>query len=224
MKIFRKFKAEPKSISIPNISYHHNFLFVHIPKNAGSAIYQSVGLQDSNHRTVKEYVDILGIEKYESMFSFAFVRNPFSRFISLYNYARMEISYYHNNISPEKAIFGHHLDFNTLKSASIEEAAHLLHAGKLVHNPPHIQWNPQGFWLKDDKGKLNVKYLGRFEDIHFHMRNIRTLIGQEKVLPLNKVNSSTKEVLHYKKLINKDTRTILEDYYKEDLDSFNYDF
>ncbi|CDF80641.1 sulfotransferase [Formosa agariphila KMM 3901] len=210
--------------NIPNISIDKNLIFIHIPKNAGTSIYNSLGLKDSKHRTAKEYIKILGQEKYDSMFSLAFVRNPFSRFISLYNYARMEVSYYHNNISPDKAIYGNHMDYELLKTKSIEEAAILLKEGKLIHNPPHIQWNPQNFWLKDENDKINVKYLGRLEDLEFNMRNISQITGLKNSSIVKRINASSENKLDYKKLITNSTREILEDVYKEDLEIFNYQF
>ena len=125
MRLLKKnLRKQPKP-NIPNISYSSKFIFIHVPKNAGTSIHKSVGLDKSIHVTLKQYIKLLGKEQYESMFSFAFVRNPFSRFISLYNYARMDESYYHSAIKPEEAIYGKHMDCDSLKNASIEDAAHL---------------------------------------------------------------------------------------------------
>ncbi|MDW5287885.1 sulfotransferase family 2 domain-containing protein [Formosa sp. PL04] len=226
MKLFnRKHKINLQSdYDKANIDFDKNLVFIHIPKNAGTAIYKNLGLDNSNHRTVKQYISLFGEKNYDDMFSFAFVRNPFSRFISLYNYSRMDVSYYHNNINPEKAIYGYHMDYEILKNKSLEEAAILLKEGRLQHNPPHVQWNPQSFWLKDNENKLNVKYLGRLEDLEFDMRNIYNLIGFEHSREVNQINSSSGSKLDYRKLINPSTRQILEEYYKEDLEFFNYDF
>ncbi|UKM63636.1 sulfotransferase family protein [Flavobacteriaceae bacterium GSB9] len=221
--LFNKNKQK-RHFNSDNISYTNNFVFIHIPKNAGTAISKSFGIETSKHNTVKEYISAMGEKKYGSMLSFAFVRNPFSRFISLYNYARMEESYYHSSINPDKAIYGKHMDYDILKHASIEEAALLLKAGKLVHNPPHTQWHTQCFWLKDQNKNLNVKYLGRFEDVDFHLRNLRQLLGCKEVRALSKLNASSKTTLDYRGLIDKGTRAVLEDVYKEDLETFNYDF
>lgn len=221
LKILKTRKDRP---ALNNISFDKKFIFIHIPKNAGTSIYRSLDLKKSSHKTVNEYIKILGVAKYESMFSFAFVRNPFSRFISLYNYAKMEISHYHNNIEPEKSIYGPHLDFKLLKNASIEEAAILLREGKLIHNPPHNQWMPQTYWLKDSNEEINVKYLGRVEDLSFNMRNIFSITRIQSEFPVNRINTSSVEKLNYKSLITKDTRDILEEVYSDDLNMFNYQF
>ncbi|MBW2937729.1 sulfotransferase family protein [Aureisphaera sp. CAU 1614] len=207
-----------------NISFAHNFIFIHVPKNAGTSIGQSLSITTTRHYTVKEYVSMLGKEAYAAMFSFAFVRNPFDRFISLYNYARMEESYYHSAIHPEKAIYGKHLDYDILKNASIEEAANFLVEGKLVHNPPHNQWQPQVTWLKDSMGKINVTYLARFEDIDLHTRNIHNILSMPFSESLPKINTSPALEKDYGKLINSNAKKIIEKYYEEDLNTFNYQF
>ena len=211
-------------LDFDNISFKKGFVFVHIPKNAGTSICMNLGIRNSRHYTVNEYISMLGEPEYKNLFSFAFVRNPFSRFLSLYNYARMEESYYHSSINPDKAIYGKHMDYDTLINVNVEEAAQLLVEGKLVHNPPHNQWEPQVKWLKDTNGNLKVKYIGRFEDIALHMRNIHKLIGTDQSFNLQKINSSSKVNNDYRKLISSNTRSILETYYKEDLETFNYDF
>lgn len=217
-------KKESVRKEFDNISNDLNYIFIHIPKNAGTAISKSLQIETSRHYTVKEYIDMLGEKKYNSMYSFAFIRNPFSRFVSLYNYARMEESYYHSSINPDKAIYGKHMDYDTLKNASLEAAATLLVEGKLLHNPPHNQWKPQATWLKDHQGELNVKYLGRFEDIALHARNIHKNIGTITSPHVPKINTSSIGSDDYRKIINSNTRSMLESYYQEDLDTFNYDF
>lgn len=224
MGVLKILKIKKDRPALNNISFDKKFIFIHIPKNAGTSIYRSLELKKSSHKTVKEYIKILGDAQYESMFSFAFVRNPFSRFISLYNYAKMEISHYHNNIEPEKSIYGPHLDFKILKNASIEEAAILLREGKLIHNPPHNQWMPQTYWLKDRNDKINVKYLGRVEDLSFNLRNIFSIVQIQNKNEVARVNVSSNEIQNYRSLINKETRDILEEYYYDDLKTFNYNF
>jgi hypothetical protein len=82
------------------------FIFVHIPKNAGNTIRQSIfGLQNNDIRMVShvqneiEYKNFMNehltydehLQKYKTynsdeLFSFCFLRNPYERFISTYNY------------------------------------------------------------------------------------------------------------------------------------------
>lgn len=83
---------------------------------------------------VKEYIVMLGMEKYIDMFFFVFVRNFFSCFIFLYNYVCLEELYYYFFINLEKVIYGKYMDYDIFKDVSIEEVVNLLLEGKLVYN------------------------------------------------------------------------------------------
>ncbi|MCT8340058.1 sulfotransferase family protein [Flavobacteriaceae bacterium TK19130] len=217
-------KKQVPEFDFDNISKDSNYVFVHVPKNAGTTISQLLGIDVSRHYTVSEYKAMLGRKQYEALFSFAIVRNPFSRFLSLYNYARMDESYYHSAIKPEKAIYGKHMDYDTLQHASIAEAALLLKEGKLVHNPPHNQWKPQTFWLKNDVGKLDLDFIGRFETLEEDVKQIVEKLGIRPVNALKKTNASKKKGSSYREVIDDNTRKILEEYYASDLETFGYEF
>ncbi len=74
-------------------------LFIHVPKTGGSTIehrlklYKKVkcgwGFKDGKamqHYTYKDYIKILGIDKYKKYFKFTVSRNPYSRLVSEYNW------------------------------------------------------------------------------------------------------------------------------------------
>ncbi len=68
---------------MPHINYDKNFLFVHIPKCAGNSIKKVLGLNNHDHTSISyEH----SIDK--NLFKFAFVRNPWDRFVSAYEYLR----------------------------------------------------------------------------------------------------------------------------------------
>ncbi len=217
-KVISKFDFQNITIGDPS------FVFIHIPKNAGTSIYQALGIKVPRHYTVNEYQNMLGKDMYDRLFSFAIVRNPFSRFISLYNYARLEESYYHSSINPENARYGKHMDYDILKNASVSDCVRYLIEGKLQHNPPHIQWLPQTTWLKNVFGDIDIKYLGRLEDLEFHGRNLSSILGFESLKSIGQVNSSGSNFTTYKQLIDSSSRSILENYYKDDLENFGYEF
>lgn len=202
-------------------SLKKELLFIHIPKNAGTSINSLLGQDYPSHIKASEIVEENGQNFLQNFFSFGIVRNPFERFLSLYNYARMEISYYHNNLFPEKSIYGKHLDYDLLKSASIAECAIYLKEGKLKHDEAWNHWNPQITWLYDNENnKCLVDKIYRLENLDELKRDLNRRGFKFKTFP--NLNQSKRH--NYQDLIDLKSRKILEDYYKDDLEIFNYEF
>jgi len=77
------------------INHKHKFIFIHIPKNAGTSIRNSFDIQGYDKKVVrrkyphypcssiKEYC---GIEVWDSFYKFAIVRNPYERMVSYYHF------------------------------------------------------------------------------------------------------------------------------------------
>lgn len=58
---------------------NHNVIFIHIPKTAGTSMERREFLGSGGHQTIHEFVDEEG---FADAFKFAFVRNPWERYIS----------------------------------------------------------------------------------------------------------------------------------------------
>lgn len=153
----------PKKWQIDNIG--RDYIFVHIPKNAGSSVADVLGMGQINHHTAQSYRDMLGDAAYDRRLSFAFVRNPWDRFLSLYRYARLDESRYHSALDPESAPHGKHEDYDLLCDATVEDCAHYLQDGRLQHDDFINHWCPQSDWLTDAKGTVIVDFIGRVETI-----------------------------------------------------------
>lgn len=130
-----------------NYSDRFGCIFIHIPKAAGTTVAQQLGLPASSHLTFSELTQTAFFRRHSDTPIFAVVRNPIDRFISLYSYARMPISEYHNNLSPEQGLYGPHLDYRLLADADLNQAVDHLLAGRLQHDRRWNQWRPQCHWL-----------------------------------------------------------------------------
>jgi hypothetical protein len=203
----------------PNVFLRRKILFVHVPKNAGSSVYRALGRDRSTHAELQWYKDNLNPFVYKAIYKFAFVRNPFDRFLSLYNYARMEQSMHHSSVCPDSALHGKHRDYDKLKNASLYECAQMLQAGQLEHDEYYNQWRPQHVWLDVDRGE-GVNFIGRFEKISEDFSKIAINIGARH--QISKTNESKR--VNYRDEFDERTRAVVQDYYKEDLKRFGYRF
>lgn len=138
---------------------NHNFIFVHIPKNAGTTIEKTYGLTKMcGHHRWSSYLTHYP-DKWETYHSFAIVRNPYDRAVSSYRYARKKISYWHNAAHPQKARYGKHPDYETLKNASFEDAVDMIPTLK------HQGWNSQHHYICDKNLDMKVDRVIRMEKL-----------------------------------------------------------
>ena len=63
------------------------FAFVHINKCGGTSVEKSLGLPFA-HYTAAELKQLFGARRWDRIYRFAVVRNPYSRVVSLYNFRR----------------------------------------------------------------------------------------------------------------------------------------
>lgn len=143
------------------ISDSLKLIFIHIPKNAGTAIEASVGMRATGHKSWKTYAALFPHE-WASYRSFAVIREPISRFISCYRYARMPRSYWHTSVEGETAVYGKHPDYEAACRYDFDDF--LAHCSSGTINLHHPGWIPQARWICDG-AKVMVDELVRFEDI-----------------------------------------------------------
>lgn len=214
-----------KKIKLSNLYLHHqkSFLFIHIPKTGGTSIANAFGLDSTRkgHVTIQEAQSMLETNVYKNYYKFCIVRNPIDRFISLYNYARMEESFYHSVINPEKALDGKHQDYDILVSATLDEAVQYLIQGKLVHSKNSWNlWQPQWKWILDSEEHIGVDFIGRYENIQNEFKKITNHLGYNEIkLPhFNRSKTQNKKNIS----ISDTAINRLKEYYNRDFELFNY--
>ncbi|MFY0650415.1 MAG: sulfotransferase family 2 domain-containing protein [Cyclobacteriaceae bacterium] len=215
----RKSTLESKMINVVD----NRYIFIHIPKCAGTSIAKAIGLGDiTSHMKACEIRKSIGWFRYSTLFKFAFVRNPWSRFLSLYNYARMEESYYHSSIHPSKAKYGKHLDYDLLKDASLNDCANLLINGELLHDKQWNHWMPQYTWLFNKKGNSNiVNFIGKVEHMEQELQILKDKLKIQ--IRIEKLNESSTHT-NYQDFYDNKTKRIVDRYYEKDIRSLGYKF
>ena len=127
-------------------------IFVHVPKTAGLSICDGLfGQPAVGHMPLHYYEKVLGKERYQRYFKFAFVRNPWDRVYSAYTYLMR------GGVSKDdqvwKEALGRYSDFNDfvarwLDTDNIELQLHFM---------------PQSRFIKNSCGVIDLDFLGRFE-------------------------------------------------------------
>ncbi len=209
------------------ISKKNKLIFFHIPKNAGTSVSSALlknesyyypwvitskilrkfkktdnfffdNLQKkihlfSSHETVKKIEAEISAEIFDNFFKFAVVRNPYSRFVSRYNYLKLT-----NNLKEYNFT-----DF--LKN----------------HVKKSLITDKQYKFLLNKNNKIGVDKILKFENINEEIFQLSNNINLNPT-KFQKLNVSTKD--NYRDYYDDNTKKIVEDFCKEDLEFFNYSF
>jgi len=198
----------------------NKYLFVHIPKCAGSSITYSLSGKHFakydekrklyvQHATAKELKDFYFNEKeWKSLFKFAIVRNPFERVVSSYNFLCTAMKMPKNkptfkDFVYKKNVFGKLLDPN-----APDKRGNFYH-----HSRPMVKY-------LFEEGELLVDFIGRFENLEDDWKYISKRIKKDKKL----IHSNKISHPHYIDYYDEQLKNKVAEEYKEDLEVFGYKF
>lgn len=173
------------------------YYFIHIPKNAGTAICKYL----LNNNQIGHY-KILDYNNKIHNKTFAVIRCPVDRMISCYNYFKMEKNYWHDSMNHTK-----HKLYDFCNNHTFEEFVDSVCSKKIDVN--HL--DTQVSYLKNKEGKI-VSNLIRFDNLN---EDLSKLFKREINIPI--VNPSTKNKIE----ISLETREKIINHYKEDWELFN---
>jgi len=197
------------------VSHSHKLVFVHIPKNAGTAITKSssIKFEKDGHHSWMEHQKHLGPEKWNEYFKFAVVRNPWDRVVSNYKYAKMLKSYWHSTDGSTQ--YSKHVDYDLCSNLTFEECV------KLLKEDPrslrHHGWRSQFPYVCDWDKKIALDKVFYYSELN----------GEEfkKIIPtLDKVNVSTETKQSYKDYYNEELIDLVSQIYQEDIKIFNFTY
>jgi hypothetical protein len=87
-----------------------------------------------------------------------------------------------------------------------------------IHSSPHRY---QLDWFVDANGKMLADFVGRFERLQEDWAVIAKKLGVSEVLPHARANPRPR---HYTEYYKPETRSIIEQKFKVDIETFNYRF
>lgn len=192
-------------------------IFVHIPKTAGVSICHSLfGNLAGSHTTLFHYQIVFPKKEFDRYFKFTFVRNPWDRVFSAYNFLKKGGLSEQDRKWTEKVKFSSYKSFDDFVKRGLPKPS--------IHT--WIHFLPQSNFLSIPRSrKLPVDFLGFFENIENDFRYITDKLGMGEDFPLKRKNASNlKQKLDYKDAYTDTTRNIVSQLYKTDVDLLGYNF
>lgn len=218
------------------ISDKKKFIFIHVFKTGGKSITEALEpfaynrdrgilaqtnpprkVKPRHHISASKLILLIGKEKFNSYFSFAFVRNPWDWMVSVY-YSRFKCPL----ANAEKA--------SLILNEKIRQIGSFSNFVKQVFNdrkflPASV---PEPFdFMYDQKdrvcssdGKLLVDFIGRFENLEMDFKEVCSRIGISTELP--RLNTSDHKP--YQQEYNAETQEMVRQLFEPDISYFNYQF
>ena len=211
------------------ISRTHRFIFIHVPKTAGTSIKEhfaavwnadekhilptrsaqtGLGIDGfKKHSTAIEVRDILGSE-FSDFFTFSVVRNPFIRTVSLFRFLKFTFVSWPRARRMEK--------FKTLE--------HFVQSSFFRTSGPGGILAPQISWLYDKSGTRCVDFLAHVETINQDVDWIEKRLGlPRECKSLQKLNQSKGDLTTFSdELISSKISDAIIARYRSDFQIFGY--
>lgn len=191
------------------ISREHRFIFIHVPKTGGSSIGRALeaSLGTKRAKGVGIHHDDLSQIEGDDFFTFAFHRNPWDRFVSLYAYWM-----FHHVVSARlRSTFPH--DFQYF-CRNAERIFGTIDPAERIHLLPQTELNAA---YKD----VRVDFWGRFEHLQADFDIVCDRLRIERVVLGHERRSQHRPYVDY---YDKDTRDIVAQRYESDIEAFGYQF
>lgn len=202
---------------------YYKCIFVHIPKTGGKSISKTLfGNFGGGHVKVGAYIKIFGERTFNRYYKFTFVRNPWDRLYSAYNYYikgtneyakderwRVEYLFYKEHLS-------HLRSFEQFVMEWLDEEKT---SGLCIHFIPQHHM----VTTLENRDQIRVDFIGRFENIEEDFRSLCMKL-KRPTLQLQRINITNLakdafNTVYTKEMIDKVARV-----YAKDIELFNYSF
>jgi len=187
-------------------------IFIHIPKAAGTSIARAIYGMNVGHKKASDYQKI-SIKEFSKYYTYSFVRNPWDRAISAYNFAKQGGT---ELVQPLPSDIYASKYFRTF-STFVKEWLPYADLGK-----EDVVFAPQYEYICDGNQNIIIDFVGKLENITQGIDIISNKIGQE--IHLENLNTSNRIKPTYKEYYTNELIDIIAKVYEVDISLFDYDY
>ncbi len=190
-------------------------IFIHIPKAGGISTIKSLYGERANgfgHPTYERFLRLYGKKSFNEYYKFTFVRNPWDRLLSAYNFLKkggmnhMDQEFCDDILS----------SYDTFEQFVMEWVTH-------ENVESWVHFIPQYHYIYDGNMNLVVDFVGRFENFNDDFEKVRIKLGTG--IPLKHLNKTKdKKEKSYREAYTPKMAEKVAEVYKEDIELFGYVF
>lgn len=221
-----------------NVNIRLKYIFVHIPKTGGRSMTgvrwnQSTIFSYYGHYSIRDIKDF-GISDLSPYFKWCFVRNPWDRLLSAYDFSaefKEQFPTFENFVD---TVYQHKDHYSKMNYKWSRSGAAIKFASK--HAPEVFLFNQLSFMTINDE--LCMDFIGRFENIHDDWikvcEKIKSMgcqgffLESDYVLPQNHMRKNRKDAKYiekpYKEYYSEKMKQKVGEIYYPDIAKFGYNF
>lgn len=184
-------------------------IFIHIPKSAGQSVCDSLfGDRYPGHWKISDY-EWENPRKCENYFKFCFVRNPYSRLVSAYNYLKEDTQSPIDRYFQQKVL----VDYSNFED--------FVKRGLMVPEVlSYIHFVPQVEFMKNMNGRVSMDFIGKVESLSDDYKYVSHKLGMSDS-SLKFINSS--KSVDIDTYYDEEMKKVVQNIYSEDFQLLGYD-
>jgi hypothetical protein len=202
------------------ISTNPKFIFLHIPKTAGTSVEESLydfhdfDYNDDPHMELLQFYDDMTREEYDEFYKFTVIRNPFTLLYSTWAY------YVRNN--------GIKIDFNDWIKWRYREPVSKYKGLVNDNNNGNFRLTyymnryPQTFWLVNHDGEFIIDHTIRFENLEEELGEVFEKLGLGEMYLPHANKTANDDNRRYIKYYDEESIEIVKKEFKIDFELFGY--
>lgn len=193
-----------------HIRYFRDCVYIAVPKTGSHTVASLLGFTSWSgrwrHDTARRIIQRIGLRSWKKKFTFASVRNPYSRLVAQYHYTVVP------GLRCNSQAY-----FRQWAKAHLSAELYPCRRSNVLRD----RWN-QVQYIRNDEGDVLVDFIVHLETIEEDMR----VVCERLNIPFSGVPHLNKELISfdYRDYYDDETVEVVGNWFREDLEQFGYDF